>query len=177
MKTRLFLVLGLCIVAALAAAGAIGQKGFGSARADAGGTPVNVNAFGCIEFLGGQRFVPAGSAIVIRQGYESGTRGAVDSFRLAQTTLLSVADGTMIDASDSYGEPQKSPVTGTWLSFLHHPTGVTLANPGDSMRFTFSLFMNRHVTDVFDLDGDGTPDPQPGGVGLAFGGTCTVTAF
>jgi hypothetical protein len=176
MKARLLVVFGLCVLAALVAAGAVGQKGFGSARADPGATPVNVNAFTCIEFLGGQRFVPAGSTVVIRLGYQSGSKGAVESFRLAQTTLLSVADGKMIDASGDYDEPSPDG-TGHWISFIHHPTGVTLSQPGDSMRFTFSLFMNRHVADVFDLDGDGTPDPQQGGIGLAFGGTCTVTAF
>jgi hypothetical protein len=59
---------------------------------------------------------------------------------------------------------------------LSHDTGVTLNNPGDSMRFTFALIFNRPFTDVSDLNGDGVPDPLPGKAGLAFGGTCTVTA-
>ena len=173
MKLRSFVLLGFA-GAALFAAGAVGPQG-GIARADTGGTPFNVNAFGCIEFLGGQRSVPAGSTIVIRSGWLTGSSGAVQSFLNAQTTLLSVADGKMIDVSRDYDEPHPNG-SGGWVSFIHHPTGVTLANPGDSMRFTFTLYLNRHVADVSDLDGDGTPDPLKGGVGLAFGGTCTVTA-
>ena len=62
------------------------------------------------------------------------------------------------------------------MAFLNHDTGVTLHNPGDSMRFTFALIFNRPFTDVSDYDGDGVPDPAHGKAGLSFGGTCNVTA-
>lgn len=145
------------------------------ARAQYGGsTPVIVNAFGCIEGLGGQRFVPAGSEIVIRQGYASTAAGGVKAFFDAQTTALSVNDAPMIDVSDNWFEVD---VQAGALARVEYPTGFTLWEPGDSMRFTFALVFDRPLLDPSDYDGDGTIDPNLGGPGLAFGGTCTVTAF
>lgn len=164
----------LALVAASALAlGSVGFRGGGVARAEAGGTPVEVGAFGCIA-SGGHRSVPAGSMIVIRNGWLSTVVAGVRSFLGAQTSILSVNDGPMVDVSDDYTEPEQAP--DLWASWLRHPTGVTLANPGDSMRFTFALLFDRRVTDTADLDGDGSIDPVGYGPGLAFGGTCTVTA-
>ena len=144
------------------------------ARAQAGGNPVNVNAYRCIVLEGGHRTVPAGSTVVIRSGWTTTTSGGVRSFREAQTTLLSVNDGRTFDASGDYDAPMSDQAG--WTSLLHHSTNVTLGEPGDTMRFTFALVFDRNVTDVFDYDGDGVPDPTPTGRGLSFGGTCTVTA-
>lgn len=171
-------VLALVAVGA-ASAVALGSIGFGSdavARAAIGGTPIEVGSFGCIAGLGGgHRTVPAGSMIVIRNGWISTVFGSQRSFLGAQTSILSVNDGRMIDVSDGYTEPEPAP-DGSWATWLRYPTGVTLANPGDSMRFTFTMVFDRPVTDTSDLDGDGSIDPVNGGPGLAFGGTCVVTA-
>ena len=155
----------------------VAQGGGEVARAQyGGGTPVNVSSFGCIFPLGGHRTVPAGSTIVIRQGFVTNqSPGEMKGFLASgQTTIVSASDAPMIDASDEWGEPVRSG-SGS-IAFLSHDTGVTLHNPGDSMRFTFALIFNRPFTDVSDYDGDGVPDPMPGTAGLAFGGTCTVTA-
>jgi hypothetical protein len=171
-------VLALVSVTA-ASALALGSLAFGGgavARADTGGTPFEVGAFGCLAAFGGHRTVPAGSMIVIRNGWISTVFGSQRSFLDAQTSILSVNDGPMADVSDAYTEPERAP-DGRWVTWLRHPTGVTLANAGDSMRFTFALVFDRPVTDTSDLDGDGSIDPVgQGQPGLAFGGTCTVTA-
>jgi hypothetical protein len=156
-------------------AGRAGGQGMSSAQAQAGGTPFEVGSFGCLVNRG-QRTVPAGSMIVIRNGWSVfGSRGSIGSFLAAQVSVLSVNDGPMIDVSGEYG-PAELSGTDTWTTWLRHSSGVTLDNPGDSMRFTFTLVFKRPVTDVSDLDGDGSADPVNGSGGLAFGGTCTVTA-
>lgn len=171
-------VLALVAVGA-ASALALGSIGFGGgavARADIGGTPFEVGSFGCIAGLGGHRTVPAGSMIVIRNGWISTVFGSQRSFLEAQTSILSVDDGPMVEVSDAYTDPARQ-ADERWVTWLRYPTGVTLASPGDSMRFTFALVFDRSVTDTSDLDGDGSIDPLvPGHAGLAFGGTCTVTA-
>jgi hypothetical protein len=164
-------------VLALLVVGVVGYAAIPGAvaRADAGGAPVEVGAFGCISVLGGHRTVPAGSMIVIRNGWQSTVLGSQRSFLDAQTSILSVNDKPMVDVSDDYTEPEQGP--SAWTTWLRYPTGVTLTNPGDSMRFTFALVLDRQVTDTSDLDGDGSIDPVvPGHAGLSFGGTCTVTA-
>ena len=149
------------------------------ARAQYGGsTPVRVSAYGCIDPLGlfgtnGHVTTPAGSEILIGQGYSSSAPGGVKAFLDAETTLLSVNDALMIDVSHEWVEvPQESGA----LARLIHPTGIVLEEPGDSMRFTFALTSKRRLLDPSDYDGDGRIDPQLGGPGLMFGGTCTVTA-
>jgi hypothetical protein len=74
----------------------------------------------------------------------------------------------MSDVSDQWSGPQEQP-DGSFLTLVRVPTGVTLANPGDQMRFTFAIVLSHTVA------GPGGPDTQfkPG---LLFGGTCTVTA-
>jgi hypothetical protein len=174
-RTAVIAVVAVGAASALAV-GAIGFGGGAVARADIGGTPVEVGSFGCIAGLGGgQRTVPAGSMIVIRNGWISTVFGSQRSFLDAQTSILSVNDGRMVDVSDGYTEPELG-ADGRWVTWLRYPTGVTLANPGDSMRFTFAMTFDRPLTDTSDLDGDGSIDPVKGGPGLAFGGTCTVTA-
>ena len=140
-----------------------------------GGTPVNVNVARCILINGGHATVPPGSLVVMTGGWVSGTSGAVQSFLKAQTTIVSVQDGRMIDASADQG-PVVTTTDGNYISRFSRSTGVVLQGPGSLMRFTYALHLSRPVTDVFDLDGDGTPDPLNGVAGLNFGGTCTVHA-
>jgi hypothetical protein len=75
------------------------------ARADAPGTPTTVNAFGCIVDNAGHVTRPAGSTIVIRQGFSDQPRGVLVDFLGGQTTLLSVNDAQMVDVSDQWSEP------------------------------------------------------------------------
>jgi hypothetical protein len=166
-------VLG-CIAVAAAAALAF-QGGGNIAQAQyGGGTPTNVNAYNCIAGNGGHVTRPAGSMIVIRSGYAS-VVGGVKAFLGAQTTILSVGDSPMIDVSDLYGPIEGNQPFGA-VTFINYPTGITLHNPGDSMRFTFAVVIDRALTDPSDYDGDGRLDPQNGRKGLSFGGSCTVTA-
>jgi hypothetical protein len=170
-------VVSAVVALVCASALVLGSGGFGGgvARADAGGTPFEVGAFGCLRAFGGHRTVPAGSTIVIRNGWLSTVFGSQRSFLDAQTSIVSVNDGPMVDVSDGYTEPEHGP--NQWATWLRYPSGVTLASPGDSMRFTFTLVFDRPLTDTSDLDGDGSIDPVvPGHAGLSFGGTCTVTA-
>jgi hypothetical protein len=163
------------LVASVGGLATVGFRGSGVARAEEGATPVEVGVYGCIVGRGGHRTVPAGSTIVIRNGWLSTKVGGVYSFLGAQTSILSVNDGPMIDVSDDYGAPEPESTFG-WATWLRYPSGVTLVEPGDSMRFTFALLFDRPVADTSDLDGDGSVDPVKGGPGLSFGGTCTVTA-
>ena len=140
-----------------------------------GGTPVNVNVARCILINGGHATVPPGSLVVMTGGWVSGTSGAVQSFLKAQTTIVSVQDGRMIDASADQG-PIVPTTDGNYISRFSRSTGVVMQGPGSLMRFTYTLHLSRPVTDVVDLDGDGSPDPMNGGSGLNFGGTCTVHA-
>jgi hypothetical protein len=170
-------VVSAVVALVCASALVLGSVGFGGgvARADAGGTPFEVGAFGCLRAFGGHRTVPAGSTIVIRNGWVSTVFGSQRSFLDAQTSIVSVNDGPMVDVSDGYTDPEQGP--NQWATWLRYPSGVTLASPGESMRFTFTLVFDRPLTDTSDLDGDGSIDPVvPGHAGLSFGGTCTVTA-
>ena len=161
------------IALALAIA-ALGLRG-GVAHAQSAGTPTEVGVFGCIVGLDGHRTVAAGSTIVIRNGWQTSKVGSAYAFLGAEQSILSVNDGQMVDVSGEYAPPEPDSVFG-WSTWLRYPTGVTLAAPGDTMRFTFTLLFDRPLTDLSDLDGDGTPDPVGARAGLAFGGTCTVTA-
>ena len=145
------------------------------ARADTAGTPTFVGAYGCIVNNGGQVTRPAGSTIVIRQGIGEQTLGTLTNFLQAQTTVTSINDAQMVDVSNQWGAPFLS--GGFWFTFVEVPTGVTLAQPGDQMRFTFALVLSTKVPEISNPAVDGEPgQPLPNGPGLVFGGTCTVTA-
>lgn len=167
-------------IAALLAAGALLAAAFAltfqhTARADTTGTPVNVGATGCIEFSGGQVTRPAGSTIVVRYGFVAPTRGELLHYLQVQTTAVGISDGQMVDYSGAYDAPAQD-ANGNWGSFITVNTGVTLANPGDQMRFTFVNTLSGTVTEVPAPAGGERGPPVQGGPGLAFGGTCTVTA-
>ena len=141
-----------------------------AARADTTGTPVNVGATGCIVVNGGQVSRPAGSTIVIRYGFVAPTRGELLHYLQVQTTAIGISDGQMSDYSGAYDAPARDE-SGNWGSFVTVNTGITLANPGDQMRFTFANTLSAIVTEV-----NPPGPPVQGGPGFAFGGTCTVTA-
>src|SRR6266568_648728 len=145
------------------------------ARADTTGTPTFVGAFGCIVNNGGHVTRPAGSTIIIRQGIGEQTLGILSNFLQAQTSIASVNDNQMFDVSNQWGAPFLS--GGFWFTFVEVPTGVTLAQAGDSMRFTFAELLSTKVPEIFNPAVNGEPgQPLPNGPGLIFGGTCTVTA-
>jgi hypothetical protein len=138
------------------------------ARADSTATPTTFSAFNCIGVNGGHKTVPAGSTVVIKQAFVDTRPGALLAFIKAQTTLVSVNDAQMSDVSSQFPAPAAIP--GGFGSTLEVPTGVTLANPGDQMRYTFSMTLS---TTTAPIPGDPSTQGKPG---LVFGGTCTVTA-
>ena len=139
------------------------------ARAESSATPTTFTAFNCIGINGGHKSVPAGSTVHIRQLIVDPRPGALNAFLKAQTTLVSVNDAQMSDASGQWPAPVLGS-DGNFGSALDLPTGVTLTNPGDQMRFTFSITLSSTTAPI-----PGEPSTQ-GKPGLVFGGTCTVTA-
>jgi len=148
-----------------------------AARADTPGTPVYVSPYGCIVIGGGNTTRPAGSTIFIRGGFASQTLGNLKNVLSAQTTVVGINDGPMSDESNAYAAPFGNSADG-WGTFLGPiDTGVTLANPGDQMHFTYALVLSTRVPNIFNPAGGGEAGkPVPQGPGLSFGGTCTVTA-
>ena len=151
-----------------------------TARANTAGTPTLVSAFGCIGTNTGHVTRPAGSTIIIRQGIAEQTLGILNAFLTTQTTIASVNDAPMFDVSKNWGAPAQVDLglpNLAWESVIEIPTGVTLANPGDQMRFTFALTLSGKVPEVFNpAIGGAAGQPASNGPGLDFGGTCTVTA-
>jgi hypothetical protein len=130
-----------------------------------------VGATNCLLVNGGQVTRPAGSTIVVRNGFATKNYGIDVNFLNAQTTTLSVNGGPAVDISGSYGAPTQVS-DGSWRSDAFYATGVTLANPGDTMTFTISVSVSHRVADVQSEPGQ----PLFGGPGVIFSGTCTVTA-
>ena len=165
----------LPLVAAAAALVMLPATAQRAARASTAGTPTLVGAYRCIVANGGHATVPAGSTIVIRQGIGEQTLGILQNFLQAQMTIASVNDGQMFDLGGSWSAPTRS--GGFWFTSVEAPTSVTLAQPGDSMRFTFAMLLTAKVPEIFNPAADGQPgQPLANGPGLVFGGTCTVTA-
>jgi hypothetical protein len=161
--------LGAALVGTVAALALLSGTTERVAHADSTATPTTFTAFNCIGVNGGHKTVPAGSTVVIRQVIVDPRPGALAAFIKAQTTLVSVNDAQMSDVSNQWPGPVS--VSNDLLgSTLQVPTGVTLANPGDQMRFTFSMTLS---TTTAPIPGEPSTLGKPG---LVFGGTCTVTA-
>jgi hypothetical protein len=137
--------------ATAAAVAAVGLA-VGLPAAGATGTSV-VSAIGC-SLAGGQVSRPAGTEIVVRQGWAASTRGLVVDFLHAQTSSVSVNGGAPVDVSDEYTEPNGSNAEG-WRSDVFYPTGVTLA-AGQSMTFRFLASVSHPVFDGLTVGGPGT---------------------
>jgi len=166
--TRLAVILAVAAVLALLP---------GSAQPIARGhtTLGTVSAFHCLAGHGGQVAVEAGSPIIIQQGWGTQVLGDQNNFLNVQTTIISVNDAPMLDVSDQWSAPVNTGVT--WASSIEFATGVTLAQAGDQMRFTFALVFSRQLTEQFNpAIGGGAGQPIVHEAGLSFGGTCTVTA-
>jgi hypothetical protein len=81
----------------------------------------------------------------------------------------------MVDVSDAWSSPTYA--NGIWTSAIEVDTGVDLVQPGDEMRFTFALLLDRRLTEQVNPAAGGAPKPIVYDEGLLFGGTCTVTAL
>ena len=130
-----------------------------------------VGATNCLLVNGGQVTRPAGSTIVVRSAFATNNYGLSVAFRAAETTTVSVNGGPAVDISGLYEAPAQ-PNGGSWGSVALYPTGVTLANPGDTMTFSISVSVSHLIADVQPEPGR----PLFGGPGVIFSGTCTVTA-
>jgi hypothetical protein len=168
LRFKLFVASALSVVVALAV---------GASAAQAADVTVGVGA--CAE--AGGVTVPAGSTIIARFRDFEVNRGVATDYLEAQQTLLSVNGGPAIDISDSYGGPTQLP-NGEWYVQALYPTGVTLANAGDSMTMTvvvsFSRVFAEEVNGPVGFSLGFSPGPPfitvPGQI--YFTATCTVTA-
>ena len=147
---------------------------------DARAATANVSPYSCIVLNGGSVTRPAGSTIVVRQLWEEQTLGIELDFLNHQTTLFSLDAAPLADVSDQWSTPTQvdaglpEPV---WASAFERNTGITLANPGDSMTFNFSLSVASAVPEIFNpAIGGEAGQPFFNGPGVIVAGTCTVTA-
>ena len=180
MSIRRRSVLALSSVASIAAALAIGV---GTARA---GNVVVVHTGHCVGALNGYATVPAGSTVDMFMGSYDANKGVVTNWLHDQTSVVTVNGGPPVNVDSLYTapstiQPYGGAPQGAWLTYFVYPTGITLANPGDSLTFTFTntlkhLFAEPFSGPVgFDLGyTPGTVFFTPGGTTFTL--TCTVTA-
>src|SRR6266516_4538273 len=124
-----------------------------------------VGTGGCVLVNGGQVTRPAGSTIIVRYGWGDVIRGNLVDFLHAQTTTLSINGGAPIDVSGLYPPPTQSPLFPSgWSSIWLYPTGITLANAGDSVTWTVTVSVSHTLAEV-----TGVPaSPAIGGPGVLF---------
>jgi len=121
----------------------------------------DVGAYGC-STNGGQVTRPAGTEIVVRQGWVTATRSQSVDFIHAQRTTVSVNGSSSVDLSDDWTTP-RTDVQG-WRTDVFYPTGIVLG-PGQSLTFHFVISLKHRVFDGFSYAG-------PGAI---VDSTCTVT--
>jgi hypothetical protein len=147
-------------------------------RADAALTAVS--PYSCIALHGGSVTRPAGSTIVVRQAFQEQTLGIEQDFLNHQTTMFSLDGAPLADVSDDWSDPIQLDIglpMPVWSSAFTRDTGVTLASPGDSMTFNFSLTLTSAVPEIFNPAIGGEPgQPAFNGPGVVVAGTCTITA-
>jgi hypothetical protein len=120
-----------------------------------------VNVYGCYA-SGGQVTRPAGTEIVVRQGWATVTQGESLDFIHAQRTTISVNGGPTVDLSRSWTMPQL--YGGYWTTFVFYPTGIVLG-PGQSLTFHYVGAVTHRIYDGVSFSGPGTQIDS----------TCTVT--
>jgi len=121
-----------------------------------------VSAYSCYVNAG-QVTRPAGTEIVVRQGWAATTKHYDLDFIHAQQTFVSVNGGGPIDLSDDWTTPRPySP--DSWVTYVFYPTGIVLG-PGQSMTFHYVTSLKRTV-----FDGTGYAGPGP-----VIESNCTVT--
>jgi hypothetical protein len=180
MSIRRRSVLALLSVASIAAALAIGV---GTARA---GNVVVVHTGHCVAVLNGNATVPAGSTVDMFGGVYDAYKGVVINYLHDHTTLATLNGGPPVNINSLYTAPSTAQPfggapPGTWLSYFIYPTGITLANPGDSLTFTYTDTLNRLFAEPFNGPVPFALGYPPGTVFFTPGGTtnsatCTVTA-
>ena len=134
-----------------------------------------VGAYGC--FLnGGHVYRPAGTDIVVRQGWAAKNGGLVQDWLNAQTTTFAVNGGAPVDASDSHTSIQGYP-PGGFVSYVFYDTGIVLA-PGESMTFHTVQSISRRLLDgIVFADGGDNGKPLFAEAGTQLDVTCTVTGY
>jgi hypothetical protein len=126
------------------------------------GYGTEVNPYAC-SLSGGHVFRPAGTEIVVRQGWAATQRSYSWQFISAQQTIISVNGSTPYNLSRDWTTPRLvSPEN--WVTWVFFPTLVTLA-PGESLSFHFVTSLRRTVYDGVSY----------GGPGEIIDSDCTVT--
>jgi hypothetical protein len=121
----------------------------------------DVGAYGCYV-NGGQVTRPAGTEIVVRQGWVTATRAQNLEFIHAERTTVSVNAGPIVDLSNNWTAPRPDPQG--WRTDVFYPTGIVLG-PGQSLTFHFVISLRHRVFDGVSY----------GGPGAIVDSTCTVT--
>jgi hypothetical protein len=112
-----------------------------------------VSASGC-NASGGYVTRPAGTDIVIRQGWSAATKKQDQDFIRSQETTVSVNGGAPISLSDDWTTPRAySP--SSWITWVFYPTAIVLG-PGQSMSFHYVTSLKRTVFDGIGYAGPGT---------------------
>ncbi len=147
----------------------------GAGTAKAG--EVVVNQVDCF-YSGGVATVPAGSTIIVAGAWAEVNYGVLRNFLLDRTQTLSVNGGSPITVG--FGAPYRVP-NGLWVSDWSVATGVTLANPGDTMTSTDTVTLRHRWAEETNGPVGFSLGTEPGkpihyGPGLYTMDTCTVTA-
>jgi hypothetical protein len=112
-----------------------------------------VSASSC-NASGGYVTRPAGTDIVVRQGWAATTKRYSLDFIHAQQTFVSINGGGPIDLSDDWTTPRPySP--SNWVTWVFYPTTIVLS-PGQSMTFHYVTSLKRSVFDGFGYAAPGT---------------------
>jgi hypothetical protein len=112
-----------------------------------------VSPSGC-NASGGYVTRPAGTDIVIRQGWSTATKKEDQEFIRSQETTVSVNGGAPISLSDDWTTPRAySP--SSWITWVFYPTAIVLG-PGQTMSFHYVTSLKRTVFDGVNYAGPGT---------------------
>jgi hypothetical protein len=128
-----------------------------------------VNPYVC-SLSSGQVTRPAGTEIVVRQGFSSKNRGLAQDLVASQTTTIAVNGGAPHDLSDLWSSPFEAP-DGSWLVRNTYATGIALAG-GESMTFRYVVSVSHQLWDGFTFE---SGKPAFGGPGTILDVSCTVT--
>ena len=131
-----------------------------------------VNAFACASIHGGAVTVPAGTQVVVTEGWATKSLGLTQDFLKAQTTTISVNGGPALDVSGFWGPPESHPLA--WETSFSYPTGIVLGT-GESLTFTVTTSISHRLLDgLFFASGTGGK-PLFSDPGTLFEFSCTVT--
>jgi hypothetical protein len=129
--------------------------------------------------------VPAGSTVDMFGGFYEANKGLAIDYLNDQTTVATVNGGPPVNIDSLYtapgtAQPFGGAPPGTWLSYFVYPTGITLANPGDSLTFTYTFTLKRQFAEQWNGPLARQLGYPPGTVFFTPAGTysvtCTVTA-